>query len=56
MDSLRSDPRPDGAARLVGSDNLYRMRVGDYRVIYSIDDANNVVDVLRYANRRKAYE
>lgn len=49
---LASDPRPAGATRLVGSD-YWRIRVGDARVIYAIQDAERVVVVLRVARRNE---
>ena len=45
IDSLKVDPRPHGVAKLKGRKNLYRVRVGDYRVIYTIDDRKHLVDV-----------
>lgn len=56
IEVLVRTPRPNGCRKLVGSDNLWRIRVGDYRVIYSIDDAKQVVDVNAVRHRREAYE
>lgn len=50
MRALRYDPRPQGATRLVGVD-LWRLRVGDLRVIYAIDDGERRVAVARVARR-----
>ena len=55
VDVLTADPRPAGTQRLVGYSDLWRMRVGDYRVIYSIQDAVVIVTVLRVAHRSAAY-
>jgi mRNA interferase RelE/StbE len=52
--ALASDPRPDGSEKLAGQD-LYRVRQGDYRVLYEVDDAVVVVTVVRVAHRREAY-
>ena len=49
---LADEPRPSGVKKLVGSDNAWRIRVGDYRVIYEIDDGIVVVVVFRVAHRR----
>lgn len=50
VDALAADPRPGGARPLVGFSNLWRIRVGDHRVIYTIRDADLVVLVLRVAD------
>jgi mRNA interferase RelE/StbE len=52
--ALENDPRPPGTSKLEGSDG-YRIRVGDYRVVYLIDDRERMVDVVRVAHRREAY-
>jgi mRNA interferase RelE/StbE len=51
--SLGIDPRPPGVARLVDSD-WWRLRVGDLRVIYAIDDQKRLVVVLRVARRNES--
>jgi mRNA interferase RelE/StbE len=51
---LAEDPRAD-AAKLRGGDNVWRLRVGDYRVLYVIEDRRLVVVVVRVAHRREAY-
>jgi mRNA interferase RelE/StbE len=55
IDALSENPRPRGAEKLQGEDDLYRIRVGDYRVIYAIQDDRLLVMVVRVANRRDAY-
>ena len=52
---LRLDLRPPGALKLVGSQQDWRIRVGDYRVIYEIDDRRRVVQVNKVRHRRTAY-
>ncbi len=52
--ALRDTPRPPGCVKLTGSD-LWRIRVGDYRVIYEIDDAAQVVTVIDVGHRRDVY-
>lgn len=47
--ALGDDPRPSGASRLVGADDLWRVRVGDYRVVYAIENNRLVVIVVRIA-------
>jgi mRNA interferase RelE/StbE len=54
--ALADDPRPPpGVTRLVGADDLWRIRVGDYRVVYVIEDDRLVVLVVRVAGRGKVY-
>jgi len=55
IDSLADDPRPDGCQKLAGSADLYRVRVGEYRVIYQVSDAALVVLLLKAAHRREVY-
>ena len=54
--ALAKDPRPNGAKKLKGSKDAWRIRVGDYRVIYMIDDEEKRVRVTRIAYRREVYE
>ena len=53
--SLGRDPRPFGSEKLSGKGNLYRLRVGRYRVVYSIGDAELVVVVVRAGHRKSVY-
>ncbi len=53
--ALADDPRPAGVTALAGADDLWRVRVGDYRIIYTIDGDRLVVTVVRVAHRREAY-
>jgi mRNA interferase RelE/StbE len=55
IDSLRVSPRPGGARPLVGYPDLWRIRVGDYRVIYTVKDAELVVLALRVAHCSTVY-
>ena len=52
--SLADDPRPPGCTKLTGRE-AWRIRVGQYRVIYEIDDSNRVVTVLDVGHRREIY-
>ena len=51
INALRTEPRPSGSIKLQGSDQLYRIRVGDYRVVYSIDDTIKIIVVTRVRHR-----
>lgn len=55
MQTLRDDPRPPGCKKLRGESNLYRIRVGDYRVVYAIEDDVLIVYVLQLGHRRDVY-
>ena len=57
IDSLKEDPRPPDAKILKATaERLWRVRAGDYRIVYSIEDNRLVVLVIRVANRRDVYE
>ncbi len=53
--SLAANPRSPGYTKLAGQDNEYRVRVGDWRIIYSVEDRVLLVLVLRVRHRREAY-
>ena len=53
---LRIDPRPSGIEMLKGEDRHFRFRQGDYRVIYEVDDAKNVVTVIKIGHRSEVYK
>jgi mRNA interferase RelE/StbE len=55
VNALAEDPRPQGARQLVGYPGLWRIRTGDYRVVYRIKDAELVVLTLRIAHRSSIY-
>ena len=55
IQSLRSEPRPEGCEKLSGNFELYRIRVGSYRVIYSIDDGAVEVHVVKIGHRKDVY-
>ncbi|MGJ9402215.1 type II toxin-antitoxin system RelE family toxin [Arthrobacter sp. KK5.5] len=52
---LASDPRPPGCIQLKGGDGEFRIRVGDYRIVYDVQDDELVVLVLRVGHRREVY-
>lgn len=53
--SLADDPRPPGCEKLAGEDDRYRLRVGRYRVIYSVGDGELLVVVVRVGHRKDVY-
>ncbi len=54
IEALADEPRPHGVVKLAGRDD-FRIRVGDYRIVYAVDDAERVVLVARIAHRRDVY-
>jgi mRNA interferase RelE/StbE len=55
IDALGAQPRPQGARPLVGYPGLWRVRIGDHRVVYTIKDAELLVLALRIAHRSDVY-
>jgi mRNA interferase RelE/StbE len=53
--ALAGDPRPRGCEKLSGSRERFRIRQGDYRVIYAVDDTQATVTVVRIGHRRDVY-
>ena len=56
INALAESPRPAGVKKLEGEPARWRIRVGDWRIIYTVDDAQHVVDVLYVRHRSKAYD
>ena len=52
---LEDDPRPHGCKKLVGSTNQWRIRIGNYRVLYAITESIKSVEVFRVLHRKDAY-
>ncbi len=55
IEQLAATPRPSGVRKLVGEDDLYRVRVGDYRVIYQIRDPDLLILIVKVGHRREVY-
>ena len=55
IQALAKNPRPAGCRKLAGTDNDWRIRVGDYRIVYEIDDAAHEVRINRVRHRREVY-
>lgn len=53
--ALSSNPRPPGCVKLTGADDLWRVRIRDYRIIYTIRDDQLVVVVVKVGNRKDVY-
>ena len=57
IDALAENPRPNGCKKLKGEEEtLWRIRVGNYRIIYSIEDSIKIIDIRRIGHRRDIYE
>jgi len=55
IDALATNPRPSGVIKLKGEDNLYRIRAGDYRIVYTIEDEKLFILVVKVGHRRDIY-
>ena len=55
LEALQENPRPVGVEKLSGVEDLYRVRVGDWRIVYAIRDRELVVIVIRIGHRREVY-
>jgi len=55
IDALAIEPRPPGCEKLTSFKYAYRVRVGDYRIVYAVDDLQGVVSIDRIAHRRDVY-
>jgi mRNA interferase RelE/StbE len=55
IERLADDPRPAGCRKLEGADDLWRIRIGDCRVVYAVDDSRHLVDVIAVRHRSDAY-
>ena len=55
IDALAADPRPHGVKKLAAEDDLYRLRVGDYRILYQIQERRLIVLVVGVGHRSEIY-
>ena len=55
LEAMEDNPRPQGVEKLAGVDDLYRVRVGTYRIVYAIRDRELVVIAVRIGHRRDVY-
>ena len=54
--ALADNPRPSGREKLTATKNAYRIRVGDHRILYTIEDRIRIVEVYGAKHRREAYD
>lgn len=55
LEKLAFNPRPHGCRKILGAEQTYRIRVGDYRIVYEIHDEVLVILVIRLAHRKDVY-
>ena len=55
VEKLVTNPYPSGSKKLMGSESIYRIRVGDYRIIYNIQSSVLTIEVIKVGHRREVY-
>ena len=55
VEQLANEPFPVGAKKLQGTESIYRIRVGDYRIVYEVDAAEVVIIIVRVRHRKEVY-
>lgn len=55
IEALKYDPRPPAVEKISGKQNTFRLRVGDYRVLYEVYDTHLVISVIHLGHRREVY-
>jgi mRNA interferase RelE/StbE len=56
IESLIKNPRPTGAKKIQGEKDMWRIRVGDYRILYTISDKKKIVDIAAIMHRSDVYK
>ncbi|MCX7737276.1 MAG: type II toxin-antitoxin system RelE/ParE family toxin [Candidatus Kapabacteria bacterium] len=56
ISKLSLEPRPENCKKLVSLENYYRIKIGDYRVVYFIEDKNLIIEIIRIAHRKEVYK
>ncbi len=55
IQALAVDPRPNACKKLAGRDASYRFRIGDYRIVYTVNDREIVIEIIKIGHRREVY-
>jgi mRNA interferase RelE/StbE len=55
VDRLADDPHPEGSGKLRGSQHTYRIRMGDYRILYSVKSEVLTIEIIRVGHRKEIY-
>ncbi len=56
INGLAENPRPQGVKKLVGFERTYRIRVGDYRILYDIFEKKLIIEIIRIRHRKDVYK
>jgi mRNA interferase RelE/StbE len=56
VEQLATEPYPHGVRKLIGSERTYRIRVGDYRVVYNVVSSTLIIQIVRVGHRREVYD
>jgi mRNA interferase RelE/StbE len=56
VELLAREPYPAGVKKLVGAEHTFRIRIGDYRIVYSVLASRLLIEIIRVANRKDVYE
>ncbi|MCI5066659.1 type II toxin-antitoxin system RelE/ParE family toxin [bacterium] len=56
VQTLAKDPFPKGSRKLVGSTKTFRIRIGDYRILYTVDPSAQLVEIQRIRHRKEVYD
>ena len=56
IESLAENPYPHGTKKLQGTEHTYRLRIGDYRIIYSVESSILLIEVIRIGHRKEVYK
>jgi mRNA interferase RelE/StbE len=55
LNKIASAPFPSGSRKIVGTDNLWRIRIGDYRILYEVDETSEIIRIERIGHRKDVY-
>ncbi|MDJ0647191.1 MAG: type II toxin-antitoxin system RelE/ParE family toxin [Xenococcaceae cyanobacterium MO_188.B19] len=55
VEKLANNPHPSGSKKLMGSESIYRIRVGDYRIIYNLQSSVLTIEIIKVGHRREVY-
>ena len=56
IQSIAIEPRPQGCVKMIGYENIYRVRFTDYRIVYSVEDRKLIVEIIQIGNRNDVYD
>ena len=56
IENLASDPYPPNHKKILGTEHIYRVKIGNYRVIYSIENSKLIIEIIRVRHRKDAYK